>query len=146
MFMNKLICPIKVSFCKCQRIGIMQIISLVTMERRNNNIYYVFYSMKVKVKSCSVMSNSLRPHGVYGSWNSPGQNTGVDSLSLLWGIFPTQESNQGLLHCRWILYQLSYQGSSLTWLLLGLSQKMYYTKHFVKNYAFLQQWIGKPRK
>ena len=33
------------------------------------------------------------------------------SLSLLQGIFPTQESNQGLLHCRWILYQLSYQGS-----------------------------------
>ena len=31
------------------------------------------------------------------------------SLSLLQGIFPTQESNQGLLHCRWILYQLSYE-------------------------------------
>ena len=43
-------------------------------------------------------------------WNSLGQNTGVGSLSLLQGIFPTQESNQGLLHCRWILY-LSYQGS-----------------------------------
>ena len=43
----------------------------------------------------------------------PGKpkNTGVGSLSLLQGIFPTQESNQGLLHCRWILYQLSYQGS-----------------------------------
>ena len=35
----------------------------------------------------------------------------MGSLSLLHGIFPTQESNQGLLHCRWILYQLSYQGS-----------------------------------
>ena len=44
----------------------------------------------------------------------PGKsnNTGVGSLSLLHRIFPTQESNQGLLHCRWILYQLSYQGSS----------------------------------
>ena len=43
----------------------------------------------------------------------PGKskNTGVGSLSLLQGIFPTQESNQGLLHCRWILYQLSNQGS-----------------------------------
>ena len=40
------------------------------------------------------------------------KNTGVDSLSLLQGIFPTQESNQGLLHCRRILYQLSYQGTS----------------------------------
>ena len=36
-------------------------------------------------------------------------NTGVGSLSLLQQIFPTQESNQGILHCRWILYQLSYQ-------------------------------------
>ena len=37
-------------------------------------------------------------------------HTGVDSLSLLQRIFPTQESNWGLLHCRWVLYQLSYQG------------------------------------
>ena len=43
----------------------------------------------------------------------PGKpkNTGVGSLSLLQGIFLTQESNQGLLHGRCILYQLSYQGS-----------------------------------
>ena len=39
------------------------------------------------------------------------KNIGVGSLSLLQQIFPTQESNWGLLHCRWILYQLSYQGS-----------------------------------
>ena len=38
------------------------------------------------------------------------KNTGVGSLSLLQGIFLTQQSNWGLLHCRWILYQLSYQG------------------------------------
>ena len=37
--------------------------------------------------------------------------TGVGSLSLLQGIFSTQESDQSLLHCRLILYQLSYQGS-----------------------------------
>ena len=41
------------------------------------------------------------------------KNTGVSSLSPLQWIFPTQELNQGLLHCRWILYQLSYQGSFL---------------------------------
>ena len=42
----------------------------------------------------------------------PGKpNTGVGSQSLLQGIFLTQESNLGLLHCRWVLYQLSYQGS-----------------------------------
>ena len=39
------------------------------------------------------------------------KNTGVGSLSLLQWFFLTQESNQGLLHCRRILYQLSYQGS-----------------------------------
>ena len=40
-----------------------------------------------------------------------GQNTGVGSLSLLWGIFQTQGLNPGLPHCRWILYQLSHKGS-----------------------------------
>ena len=43
------------------------------------------------------------------------KNTGVGSLSLLQGTFPTQELNQGLLHCRWILYQLSYQGRPSYW-------------------------------
>ena len=51
---------------------------------------------------------------MYSPWNSPGKNTGVGSLSLLQGIFLTQESNWGLLHCRRILYQLSYQGSHVT--------------------------------
>ena len=102
---------------------------------------------KVKVtQSCL----TLRSHGLYSPWNSPGQklewvafpfsrgssqpgdrtqvsriaggfftswatreaqNTGVGSLSLLQQIFLTQKSNQGLLHCRWILYQLNYEGS-----------------------------------
>ena len=44
-------------------------------------------------------------------WNSPSQNTGVGSLSLLQGIFPTQGLNPGLLYCRQILYQLSHKGS-----------------------------------
>jgi len=43
-------------------------------------------------------------------WNSPGQNTGVGSLSLLQGIFPTQGLNPGLTHCRQILYQLNHNG------------------------------------
>ena len=57
------------------------------------------------------MSSSLQPHGLYSPWDSPGQNTGVGSHSLLQGIFPTQGSNPGLPHCGWILYQLSYQGT-----------------------------------
>ena len=58
------------------------------------------------------MSDSLWPHGLHSPWNPPGQDTGVGSLSLLQGILPTQGLNPGLLHCRWILYQLSHQGSS----------------------------------
>ena len=59
----------------------------------------------------SVISDSLWPHGLYSLWNSPGQNAGVGSLSLLQGIFPTQVLNPGLPRCRQILYQLSHLGS-----------------------------------
>ena len=62
-------------------------------------------------ESCSVVSDSLQHHGLYSPWNSPGQNTGVGSLSLLQGIFSTQGSNPGLPRCRQILYQLSHKGS-----------------------------------
>ena len=64
--------------------------------------------------SHSVVSDSLQLHELHSPWDSPGQNTGVGSCSLLQGIFPTQELNQGLLHGRQILYPLSYQGSPLT--------------------------------
>ena len=56
---------------------------------------------------CNPMDCSLPGSSVHG--NSPGKNTGVGTLSLLQGIFLTQESNRGLLYCMWILYQLSYQ-------------------------------------
>ena len=51
----------------------------------------------------SVLSDSLGPHGLYSSWNSPGQNTGVCSCSLFHEIFPTQGLKWGLLCCREIL-------------------------------------------
>ena len=57
------------------------------------------------------MWDSLRPHGLYSPWNSLGQNTGVGSLFLLQKIFLTQELNQGFLHCKYIHYELSHQGS-----------------------------------
>ena len=60
-------------------------------------------------ESRSVMSDSLQPHWLYSAWNSPGQNIGVSSHSLLQGIFPTQGLNPGLPYCRQILYQLSHQ-------------------------------------
>ena len=59
-------------------------------------------------ESHSLMSDSLRLQ--YSPWSSPGQNTGLGSLSLLQGIFPTQGLNPGLPHCRRILYQLSHKG------------------------------------
>ena len=65
-----------------------------------------------KLESRRVVSDSLSPHGLYSPWNSPGQNTGLGGCSLFQEILPTQESNPGLLHCRWILYQLSYQDLS----------------------------------
>ena len=121
--------------------------SLQTLQTPNrwrntmNNSLYIFDNLdEVKSESCSVVSNSLQ---LYSPWNSPGQNTGVGSLSfsrgssqprdwtqvsciagrfftswatgkpkntgvgslsLLQWIFPTQESNWGLLHGRWILF------------------------------------------
>ena len=45
------------------------------------------------------------------SMEFPGKNTGADCHFLLQGIFPTQESNPGLLHCRQIPYQQSYEES-----------------------------------
>ena len=66
--------------------------------------------------SRSVMSSSLWPHGLQPTsllcpWDSPGKNTGVGYHSLLHVIFPAQGLNPGLLHCRWVLYHLSHQGS-----------------------------------
>ena len=60
----------------------------------------------IKPRSPKLQADSLLPE-------PPGKpkNTRVGSLSLLQGNFLTQESNQGLLNCRWILYQLSYLGN-----------------------------------
>ena len=60
-------------------------------------------SITSESESRSVVSSSLWPHGLHSPWNSPCQNTGVGSLSLLQGIF--QGLNPDLLHCRQILYQ-----------------------------------------
>ena len=73
-------------------------------------------------ESRSLMSDSVRPHGLYSPWNSPGQSTAVGSLFLLQWIFPTQALNPGLLHCRQILY---HQGSPAKkiWLLIRKETK-----------------------
>ena len=71
---------------------------------------------KVKLsvnQSCLTLCDPMdcRPPRLLCPWKSPGKNTGVGSHSLLQGIFPTQGSNLGLLHCRQILYCLTHQGS-----------------------------------
>ena len=66
----------------------------------------------IESESCSVVSHSLGPHGLYSPWNSPGQNTRVGSLSLPQEIFPTQGLNPGLPHCRQILYLLIHKAST----------------------------------
>ena len=63
------------------------------------------------MKVSQSLSDSLRLYGLYSPRNSPGQNTGVSSMLLLQGTFPTRGLNPGLLHCRQSLYQLSHKGS-----------------------------------
>ena len=65
-------------------------------------------------ESLSVVSESLQSHGLYWLWNSPGQNTGVGSHSLLPRIFPTQGLNPGLLHFGWILHSWATRGAKNT--------------------------------
>ena len=66
-------------------------------------------------------------------WDSPGKNTGVGSQSLLQGIFQTQGSNPGLLHCRQLLYHLSHQGS---WF-LAIKDALSFIKPRVSRLALL---------
>ena len=66
-------------------------------------------SSTISLQSESRSAVTLRSHGLYSPWNSPGQNRVAFPFSR--GIFPTQGSKPGLLHCRWILYQLSHKGS-----------------------------------
>ena len=73
----------------------------------------------------SVVFDSLWPHGLYSPRNSPRQNTGVGSLSILQGNFPTQGLNPGLPQCRQILYQLNHKGSPriLDWVTYPFSSR-----------------------
>ena len=97
----------------------------------------------IKWKSLSRVQFFATPHS---PWNSPGQNTGMGSLSLLQGIFPTQGSNPGLLHCRQILYQLSHKGSPriLEWVAFPFSRGSSWPRNRTKVYCtagrFFTNW------
>ena len=64
-------------------------------------------------------------HGLYSPWNSPGQNAGVGSLSVLQKIFPTQGLNWGLPRCGKNLYQLNHKGNPriLEWVVYPFSSR-----------------------
>ena len=70
---------------------------------------------RIEPRSPTLQADSL-PAEPQGEPQVKPKNTGVGSLSLLQQVFPTQESNRGLLHCRRILYQLSYQGRPLSYI------------------------------
>ena len=98
---------------------------------------------------CDPMDCSLPGSSVHG--DSPGKNTGVGCHALLQGIFPTQGSNLGLLHCRRILYRLRYQGSPriLEWVAYpfsrGSSQPRDQTGVFcIASRFFTTELPGKP--
>ena len=76
---------------------------------KTNICLLLYLGENYESESHSVLLYSLRTHGLFSPWNFPGQNTGLGSLSLLQGIFPTHGSN-----CRRILYQLNHKGSSKT--------------------------------
>ena len=94
----------------------------------------------------------------YILWNSSGQSTGMGSLSLLQGIFPTLGSNPGLLLCRWILFQLSHKGSPriLEWVAYpfssgsswprNLTGVAYITGGFFTNWAISEDPLIKDLK
>ena len=101
-------------------------------------------------ESHSAVPNSLRP--IHCSpWDSPGQNTGIGSRSLLQWVYPTQGSNPGLPPCRQILYHLSHQGSPgvLEWVAYPFSSRSSWQ---VSNWGLLHcrqillpaELLGKP--
>ena len=102
-------------------------------------------------KSHSVVSNSLHPHGfqpsrVHFPRSSPGKNTGVGRHSPLQEIFPREGSNPDLLHCKWILYYLNYQGSPriLEWVAYPFSGASSQTRNQTRVYCiaggFFTSW------
>ena len=79
------------------------------------------------------MSDSLRPHGLYSPWNSPGQSARVGSLSLLQGILPTQRLNPGLPHCR--------RMDSLPTEISGKPNREDYVSHLKGNLILNEGWL-----
>ena len=102
-------------------------------------------------QSCLTLCDSMdcNPPGSFVHGDSPGKNTGMGCYVLLQGIFWTQGLNPGPLHCRWILYHLSHQGSSriLEWVAYpfprGSSQPRNQTRVSLIASKFFISWATK---
>ena len=82
--------------------------------------------------------------GFFTSWATREvKNTGMGSLSLLQGIFLMQESNRGLLHCRWILYQLSHQGKPMnSWKQMEVFRRWEGMSWYVQKFTQAHSHLG----
>ena len=120
---------ISVSLCMCVCVCVCVCVCLMNVW----NVLYIivgiivsnWYCTKLswKWKSLSCVQFFVTPWTVSMEFSRPKYWSG--SLSLLQGIFPTQGSNPGLPHCRWILYQLSHKGSPriLEWVAYPFSRE-----------------------
>ena len=86
--------------------------SFIDKKEKTQNCFLCHASSLSHAWLCNPMDCSLPGSSVHR--DSPGRNTRVGCHALLWGIFPNQGSNPGLLHCRWIPYHPSHQGSPRT--------------------------------
>ena len=97
------------------------IISFQILQIRDGQIDFCSSSTQFYGYACSVMADSLRPHGLEFTrllypWNFPGKNTGKGSHSLLQGICLTQGSNLSLLHYSQILCHCATWEAPAVWL------------------------------
>ena len=100
--------------CYCCSVTKLCLILCDPMDCSTPGSSVLYYLPEVKWKSLScvqLFAIPLQSHGLYRPWNSLGQNTGVGSLALLQGMFPTQGLNAGFPHCRRILYHMSHKRS-----------------------------------
>ena len=124
--------------------------SILAIEGSQLSAFFLW--IKWVLRSTSWWPHRQRP--LFSPWNSPGQNSGVRSLSLQ-GIFPLQGSNSGLPHCRRILYQLSHQRSPrmLKWVAYPFSSRSSWPRYptgvsciaggFFTSWAIREAQVGK---
>ena len=137
---------------KCQILGAMLVPRMTTRDQKQGVAQFLeIPSEKWKWKSFSHVQLFITP-GLYSPWNSLGHNIGVDSLSLLQGIFPTQGLNPGLPHCRQIPYHVSPR--ILEWVAYPFSSGSSWPRtqtrvsciagRFFINWAIKEAWKSPP--